>query len=72
MAQFAHLEVRTVNEAVRVRVAILKARQNNRQLRPIIKAIDDAFRAPRDPDGSLHIDPRDCTVSSVQLIDVQA
>ena len=72
MAQFARLEVRTVNEAVRQRVALLKARQDSGQLRAKIRALDDAFRRPRDPDGSLHLDPRDYTVSAVQLIDVRA
>ncbi len=72
MARIAGPTIITVNQSVRRRVATLRARQDHGQLTAYIKRIDRAIRAARDPDGSLHLDPRDYGVSAIHLIDVAA
>lgn len=70
MARIASMMFITVNESVRQCVATLRARQDHGQLNPRIERFDDATHAARDPDESLHLDPRDYGVSVIHLIDL--
>ena len=72
MAQMAGLHYTTVNEGIRARLARLKTLQDAGRLRPAIKAIDAALTGRRDPDGSLHLDPRAYFRSAIHGIDVGA
>ena len=72
MAQTFGIEVTTVREGVHQRLARLRTQQDHSTLRPRIRAIDAAIRAPRDRDGSLHIHPMDTLAPAARPLEWRA